>query len=123
MKITLEQRKQQVHAIGESICEALRQEVFKMGLPVTCIDPNIDRAEYTLSRDPGSGEDSLIGIWRDHKGHKQGEILFHADGSFYAEYDVISEHPKKPQWFVEAVTAWGRGNNVKSDPKLLPLAK
>ena len=116
----LEQRVQQVRAIGETVCEALRMEVFKMGLPVGHIDPDFNRAEYTLSRDPASGEDSLLGVWRDPKGRKQGEILFHADGSFFAEYDVISEHPKQPRWFVEAVTAWGRDDIVRAEPKLLP---
>jgi len=123
MSTTTEQRFEQVRDIAESVCEALRNEVLTMGLSVNCIDPDINRAEYTLSFDPGSGEDSLIGIWRDDKGQKQGEILFHADGSFYAEYDVIREHPKKDRWFIEAVTAWGRENMVKSDPKLLPLAE
>ncbi len=121
MKITMEQRMQEVRAIGESVCDALRHEVLKMGLPDGCIDPDIYRAEYTLSPDPASGQESLIGIWRDPKGHKQGEILFHADGSFFAEYDVISAHPTKKQWFVEAVTAWGRDDMVKSEPRLLPL--
>ena len=119
--MTIEERLQQVRDIAEIICNALRKEVFNMGFPVSYIDPDINRAEYSLSRDPASGLDSLIGIWRDNKGHKQGEILFHADGSFYAEYDVISEHPKKSRWFVEGVTAWGRENMVKSEPKLLPV--
>lgn len=119
--MSVEQRKQEVRAVGKSVCDALRHEVLKMGLPDDYIDPDINRAEYSLSQDPASGQDSLIGIWRDPKGHKQGEILFHADGSFYAEYDVISAHPKKKQWFVEAVTAWGREDIVKAEPRLLPL--
>lgn len=120
MSQTVEQRLQQVSSIIENVCTALHNEVLKIGLSENCIDPDINRAEYSLSRDPGSGEDSLIGIWRDQKGHKQGEILFHADGSFYAEYDVISKHPENSKWFVEGVTAWGRDELIKSEPKLLP---
>jgi hypothetical protein len=118
--IQLKERIYEVRTIGENICDALRQEVSKIGLPATCIDPDFNRAEYSLSRDPASGEDSLIGIWRNQKRQKQGELRFHPDGSFFAEYDVICTHPEKPQWFVEAVTAWGRDNIVKSDPRLLP---
>lgn len=117
--MSAESRLTEVRQIAESICEALRSEVYKMGFSVNSIDPSIDRAEYSLSRDPANGKNSLVGIWRDNRGQKQGEILFHADGSFFAEYDVISEHPKKPQWFVEAVTAWGREQNIKSEPRLL----
>lgn len=123
MNMSVEQRFEQIRDIAESISEALRNEVLVMGLSINCIDPDIERANYSLSRDPGSGEDSLIGVWRDERGQKQGEILFHADGSFYAEYDVVREHPKKDNWFIEAVTAWGRENMIKSDPKLLPLVE
>ena len=84
--------------------------------------PPLGEAEYWLDRDPASGEDSLVGIWRNPQGGKCGELLFHADGTFFAEYDVIRVHPRKPRWFVEAVTAWGRGNTIKSEPRLLPVA-
>jgi len=123
MTISVDQKIQQHKTIAETICDALRKEVFNIGLPVSCIDPDITRVEYSLSKDCATSEDSLIGIWRDPEGNKQGEILFNADGSFYAEYDVISEHPKKPQWFVEAVIAWGRDSMVKAEAKLLPYAE
>jgi hypothetical protein len=121
MSITIEQYLTKVRAIGENICKTLRDEVLKMGFESITIDPDFKRAEYSLSRDPSNGENSLVGVWRDHKGHKQGEILFHSDSSFFAEYDVIGQHPTKPQWFVEAVTAWGRDDNIKSEPRLLPV--
>mgnify|MGYP001824293530 CR=1 FL=1 len=110
----------QVKDLAESACEALVREVFKNGLPISCIDPSLERASFELSRDPYDGSYSLIGIWRDVHGQKQGEILFHGDGSFFAEYDVISQHPGKPQWFIEAVTAWGNRKQLKSELRLLP---
>ncbi len=109
-----------VRALGESICNALCQEVFKSGLPVNRIDPSLQRAQFKLSRDVYDGSYALIGTWSDPRGHKQGEILFHSDGTFFAEYDVISEHPTKPQWFIEAVTAWGNDQQLKSELRLLP---
>lgn len=121
--MSLEQRKAQCRSQAEQICVQLLNEVSRLGLPADSIDLDLERAEYTLSRDPASGKDSLIGIWRDAKGQKQGEILFHADGSFFAEYDVIAQHPKKPRWFVEGVTAWGREDVIKAEAKLLPMAE
>ncbi len=121
--MNLQQRLNELSPIGIVICNALRKQVLELGFPANFINPNIDRAEYRLSTDPASGKDTLIGIWRDAGGQKQGEILFHADGSFFAEYDVISEHPKKAKWFVESVTAWGRDQLVKAEPKLLPMAE
>lgn len=119
MNYSVEQRFNEVSSIAENICNALRNEVFQMGLPVNFINPQAEGAEYSLQKDPASGLDSLVGVWRDHKGQKKGEILFHADGSFYAEFDVICEHPGKTKYFVEAVTAWGRGDQIKSEPRLL----
>jgi len=112
----------EVKDLGESACEALLHEVFKNGLPAASIDPSMERARFEVSRDPYDGSYSLIGVWRDERGNKQGEILFHSDGSFFAEYDVISEHPTKPQWFVEAVTAWGNCQRLKTELRLLPAA-
>lgn len=119
----IDARLQQVRDLGESACEALLNEVLKNGLPGSCIDPSLDRARYELSRDPYDGGYSLIGTWRDDHGNRQGEILFHNDGSFFAEYDVISEHPEKPQWFIEAVTAWGNRRCVKTELRLLPVVE
>lgn len=110
----------EVKDLGESACEAMLKEVFKNGLPAGCINPSMERARFEASRDPYDGSYSLIGTWRDDRGNKQGEILFHSDGSFFAEYDVISEHPGKPQWFIEAVTAWGSRQRLKSELRLLP---
>jgi hypothetical protein len=59
-------------------------------------------------------------VWRRAQGLKCGELLFHADGSFFAEYDVIHVHARQPRWFVEVVTAWGRGSTLKSEARLLP---
>lgn len=115
-------RYEEVRALGMSVCNSLQHELVKMGLAQDRINPSLSRASFELSRDPASQEYSLIGTWRDKHGNKQGMILFHADGSFFAEYDVICEHPKKPQWFVEAVTAWGKGDQIKSEARVLPVA-
>lgn len=122
MNSDIDAKLQSVRDLGESACDALVKETFKNGLPLDCIDPSMERACFELSRDPYDGSYSLIGTWRDAQGNKQGEILFHTDGSFFAEYDVISEHPMKPQWFIEAVTAWGNRQQLKTELRLLHSA-
>ena len=123
MNPDIDERFKQVEALADSVCDALCKEVLISGLPVNHIDPSPGRAEFKLSRDPYDGSYSLIGTWRDSRGHKQGEILFHGDGSFFAEYDVISEHPAKPHWFIEAVTAWGNHQQLNAELRLLPSAR
>jgi hypothetical protein len=65
----------------------MQEEVAKLGLgDVRVGEPG--NAVFRLSTDPASGQDSLLGEWRDQQGQKKGELTFHADGTFYAEFDV-----------------------------------
>lgn len=112
-----------IRPLAQAVCDKLEAEISGLGLPPekTSVTP-FDEAEFRLDRDPASGEDSLVGIWRDSRGGKRGELLFHADGTFFAEYDIIHIHPQKPCWFIEAVTAWGRGELIRAELRLLPVA-
>ena len=120
MSDTLLQRIAQAAPLAHAICRAMQDEIMKLGLWNVQVDDPAN-AVYRLSMDPASGQDSLMGEWRDPGGQKQGELTFHADGSFYAEYDVIRVHPRNDRLFVEAVNAWGRGEQIKVEPKLVPM--
>lgn len=104
-----------------AVCRALAEVVEGLGFaPGSVAIGEPAAACYRLDRDPASGEDSLVGEWRDARGQKQGSLVFHADGSFFVEYDVIRAHPKDPRWFVEAVNAWGRDPEIRAEARLLP---
>lgn len=109
-------------ALGETICARLISEIYELGfLPEQiAMKPVYSEASFEASRDPFSGKDTLCAYWRSPKGHRVGEMKFHADGTFFAEYDVVLPHPKDPRWFVEGVVAWGREDVIKSEAKLLP---
>lgn len=107
--------------LGEAICARLITEIEKLGFgaehPLTL--PHYTEAEFSTARDPYSGDETLIATWRDCAGHAIGTLKFHGDGTFYAEYDVARPHPLDPRWFVEGVAAWGKGEMIKSEAKLL----
>lgn len=109
-------------SFGETICVHLAGEILKLGFPDDKLPPFpvYANADFASSKDPYSGEDSLIGTWRDGHGYRVGEIKLHGDGTFYAEYDVSRPHPSNARWFVEAVVAWGRDGTIKSEARLLP---
>jgi hypothetical protein len=108
--------------LAETLCLALREEVRKLGFADEAITiPGLEAAEFRLHRDPALGTDSLVGEWRDPQGQRCGMLLFHADGSFFAEHDVVQLHPADPCWFVEAVNAWGRDGEVRAEPRLMPM--
>jgi YD repeat-containing protein len=113
-------RYEQIAPLALAIRTALLAELGKLGFApgtVTIADPA--SATYRLEWDRASDAHGLIGEWRDPQGRKQGELAFHADGSFFVEYDVIRTHPRDERWFVEAVNAWGRDADIRAEPRLL----
>lgn len=115
------QRYQMIKPQAEEIVKRLQYEVAYLGFDpaeITIMSPQ--KAEYRLERDPSNGDYSLVGDWRDERGMKIGSLLFHADGSFFVEHDVIRPHPTKLRWFVEAVNAWGKDAEIKAEARLLP---
>ena len=107
--------------LAQEVCRALADVVDRLGFASGSVPiPDPAAARYRLDRDPASGEDSLMGEWRDGRGQKKGGLVFHPDGSFFVEYDVVRVHPKDPRWFVEAVNAWGRDPEIRAEPRLLP---
>jgi hypothetical protein len=116
------QRYAELSGLAVAIGERLLEEVDKLGYPageVALQSP--EDAVYRLDRDPSNATLSLIGEWRDRRGIKLGELRFHADGSFFVEQDVARPHPRRAQWFVEAVSAWGRDGTIRSEARLLPM--
>jgi hypothetical protein len=110
-------------ALGNAICRSIAENIAKLGFPLqTRIElPNFDAAEFRLVIDPFTQSEDLVGYWYNAGKQRIGQIKFHGDGSFYAEYDVILPHPRKKQFFVEAINAWGKDDNIKTEAKLLDL--
>lgn len=112
--------------IGVSICERLRAEIDKLGFATGVIVdyPYYHLASFILLKDPYTGNDNLTGYWYNKRNKSRieriGQLQFNSDGSFYAEYDVLKPHPNKADWFVEAVTVWGKEDLIKAEVKLLP---
>ncbi len=118
----LESRLAQLQELVGKIDQSLLQEVAKLGFDAQDVQlQSAHDARYYLELDPANGEYSLKGDWLDKRGMKQGGLVFHADGSFFVEQDVVKKHPKKSSWFVEAVNAWGRDLEIKAEARLLPM--
>jgi uncharacterized iron-regulated membrane protein len=110
-------------AFGRAICQRIVENIRKLGFEDSQAIkyPQYENAEFTLVTDPYSQSQDLVGYWRGSKGQKIGQIRFHGDGSFYAEYDIVLPHPQKPRFFVEAINAWGNAGNIKTEAKLLEI--
>ncbi|MGD8914639.1 MAG: hypothetical protein PVI97_14995 [Candidatus Thiodiazotropha sp.] len=111
-----------VEHLADQIFERLCHEVVKLGFSgdaITLKPPH--EASYRLVRDPATCEYSLVGDWLSEQGMKLGTLLFHTDGSFFVEQDVVRPHPKRKGCFVEAVNAWGKGDKIKAEARLLAM--
>jgi hypothetical protein len=103
---------------AEQLCGALLKEAARYGAdPLPAI--LLRDAVFCEIIDRASDLPGYEGTWRNRQGSRCGSLIINSDGSYYAEYDVLTLHPDKPAWFVEAVTAWGRDGVVKAEPRLL----
>jgi hypothetical protein len=110
--------------LGNRICHALYAEVTKLGFVNDGYDNiRFDQLSFNLSRDSFAKQNSLECTWKGLRNNRVGSIVFHGDGSFYAEYDVIQPHPSNKHWFIEAIEAWGNESTIKTELKLLPTTK
>jgi len=110
--------------LAESVCQRLTEEIYNLGFAAAEIKhfPKYDDASFELVKDPFTGEHNLACYWFDEfKKQRIGRLQFNSDGTFYAEYDVVKNHPGKSKWFVEGISAWGKADNIKAEAKLLQI--
>lgn len=116
------ERFRQIQPLAERISQQCQQEVQRIGFAEGAVQlKSPEEAEYTLEADSASGEYSLLGSWKNPQGIKQGNLVFHADGTFFVEQDIVQNHPLKKRWFVEAINAWGKDDDIKVEARLLPM--
>lgn len=108
---------------GRLICEQIRSNIDKLELTDTqsVVAPSFSSAEFTLVTDPYTQQQNLVGYWFNPKRQRTGQIQFNSDGSCYAEYDIVQNHPRRPDLFIEAISVWGHIDNLKSEARLLEL--
>jgi hypothetical protein len=104
--------------LGVKLCLVLSEEARRYAQD-NAPTIRLDEARFTRVIDPSNGLPGYEGVWRDERAQKRGSLTINSNGSFHGEFDLLVLHPKKPRWFVEAVTVWGRDGVVKAEPRLL----
>ncbi|MGZ4958657.1 MAG: hypothetical protein ACXV7J_05350 [Methylomonas sp.] len=123
MTNNIEQAVEARRAFGKAVCQRISENIAKLGFSVqTGITlPDYDAAQFSFVTDPYTQSLDLVGYWYKPGKLRIGQIRFHGDGSFYAEYDVVQPHPGNKLYFVEAINAWGRHDSIKTEAKLLDI--
>lgn len=105
--------------VAHRLVEQLRREAIRYVSADAVSEIRLESVVLLKVIDPVSGLPGYEGIWRSSSNQRVGSLIFNSDGSYYAEYDLSVRHPRRPDWFVEAVTAWGRNGDVRSEARLL----
>lgn len=115
----LQQRVEKEWPFVCDVWRAMHAALVEVGLEgqLTAEPEAFSRVQVT--KDPFDSSESLLGEWLV-AGQPVGNIVVHANGQAFAEYDVVKPHPTKPKWFIEATTAWGAAGNLSSELRLLP---
>jgi hypothetical protein len=110
-------------AFGQAICESIAKSIARLGFPESLglKAPRFEDAVFSLVTDPYTQSQELNGFWYDANQQRLGQIKFNCENGFYAEYDILQPHPTKKQWFVEAINAWGKPDDIRTEAKLLDI--
>jgi hypothetical protein len=104
---------------GAELISALQDKISRLNLPGEAISiPPFEAARFTLEHDLYNGEQTLRASFFHSQSYCIGFLLFHFDGSSFAEYHVMRLHPTRPTLFIEAVEAWVREGKVQTDLRL-----
>lgn len=107
---------------GQALLDALQAKIDRLDLPGDrIILPAFDSARFTLEQDPGDRGQTLRAAFYPSEFYCIGFLLFHDNGSTYAEYHVMQLHPTRPRWFVEAAEAWLRDGQIRTDLRLAEM--
>ncbi len=119
MEAELQQRIAAATDNGVALLAALRDRVARLALPGEPVAiPTLETARFTLEHDLYNGQQTLMASFYASPKYRNGVLLFHCDGSCYAEFHVMRQHPTRPSLFIEAVEAWVRDGTIQADTRV-----
>ncbi|SEP76740.1 hypothetical protein SAMN04244573_00401 [Azotobacter beijerinckii] len=120
MNAPLERRLDDAQPLFAELWQVLADSLRAAGLDQGLAVSGMPHTRGELREDSYDRSQSLYVEWRTPGGGYLGSVLVHGDGQAFAEFDVLLPHPRKPQWVIEAATAWGYRGALKSELRLLP---
>jgi hypothetical protein len=122
----MEQLDQRISAAaehGKALLAAVRDKVDGLNLTAGQVAiPQFDEVQFSLEKDLYDDTlQTLVASYYPRPNYRSGVLLFHADGSCFAEFHVMQVHPARPKWFIESVEAWVRDGAVQTDLRLVAM--
>ena len=110
----------ELKALVARIVAALQQEAERYTPAAATQKIELAPVQFVRVTDPLNQQPGFEGIWRNARNERCGMLNINSDGSFYAEFDLFCPHPRDERWFVEMVTAWGAGETLRCEARLIP---
>jgi len=105
----------------DEVCSTFRSVLLGMGFEGDhAAMPAFGQCTLSAVNDDYDGEERITGSWVDADGRQLAHFIRYANGSMFAEKDVLQPHPTQPEHFVEAIEVWGRPGQLKHEARLLP---
>jgi len=111
-----------VRADIEAVCTMFRTLLAEMGFDLSLMpEPLFEQCRVATVTDHFDGEQRITGQWQREDGSPFAHFIRYANGSLFAEQDVLQAHPTRPELFVEALEVWGQPGSLKHEARLLPV--
>ena len=104
-----------MRAEGELVLARICSEAALFGVTLTGLVWSAGR--FDRQRDPASGEDALIVVWK--LDGRRVQLTLRPDGNIFAECDLLIDHPQKPKFWMDTLTVWGTASALKAEPNLI----
>ncbi len=105
----------------EELCATFSAVLLDIGFKdIDSAEPAFDGCTLAAVNDVYDGEERMTGRWLDCDGQQFAHFIRYANGSLFAEKDVLQPHPARSEHFVEAIEVWGRPGQLKHEVRLLP---
>jgi len=105
----------------EEVCAMFRTALLNIGLDEGAVKLLcFEQCKLTMMTDNYDGETIITGHWLNPGGEQCAYLIRYANGTMFAEQDVLLPFPTDPGMFFEAVEVWGKLGALKYEARLLP---
>lgn len=106
----------------QAISNQLQATLSKAGFTdAESLVPELGGGRKHEEKDPFDQSTVTVVTWYNPSNVKSGQVMLRANNQVYAEIDILKPHPKAPNRFVESVLAWGSGDTLKTELKMLDM--
>lgn len=104
----------------DEVCATFQTVLLNLGFEENeILVATFEACRISTAQDDFDRQERMLVEWIGKGGDRFANLVRYADGSLFAEHDVLRPHPQNPDLFVEAIEIWGRAGSLKGEARLL----